>query len=93
MIFGFLDEGFAISGEDTSHVRIAVARELIVDLGLRDFQARSVHVLPEHEFGLGGRILQHWQRNLLRQWLYGFGILLGDVSSIAVAHGCFHHCC
>ena len=49
MILGFLHESFAIAGEDPSHICIAISRDLIVEAGLSDLQARPVHTLTQDE--------------------------------------------
>lgn len=44
MVLGPLDKGFAVAREDTGHVRLLIASEIVVGFGLRHGEARGVHV-------------------------------------------------
>lgn len=49
MVLGPLEESFAVASEDAGHVRVFIAGELVVGVGLRDGEARGVYIPAEND--------------------------------------------
>lgn len=49
MVLRPLNQAPPVPGEDTRHVRLAVAGNLVVGLGLRHGQRHGVHIPPQHD--------------------------------------------
>lgn len=52
MVLGPLNESLAIPSQHAGHKGVLIPGRLVVDLGLRDLEARGVHVLPQHDLSL-----------------------------------------